>query len=826
MTEAVTTPTVARDVTRILVVHEDPTMVLMLRRMLEAEARWDVTGARTPTAALDRLAGDAVGIGCVLIHWGLLDHGALTLMLGLDERSASDPTRRPAVLGMCGHWTEDDLARGVQSGLDGFLGSPVTVEALAGELNGLRELGETPTRTRLLTVARERLTREDDRLWGVSDDPAWRNRMSRLATRNRERQAERARVEGAKLLQRLDGLFGRPVGPEVVRILKQQIDQPSSSPEDIARQQGADGTRTRALLSALSEGFATGNPRIPFRSDVLGALAHVAKLLRERPDAEPISGPALRRLKALSAESLSRAPGELSPETRAELHHTLAGLLQVPAAAMQTLSAGAQAYVDASVLRAREQTEALDAARLALLQAVLAAIPPDEPVDRTMLRTLSAALGMTLPPDPGVSTRLLELASVLAPEPELELLDRARLMALEEALNQTTAPDDIDLPALRARLAALLTAVDPGAAVDLARVGKLLDAWDAGALLRVGIATVGAIVRVLGRGKADATVLRLYARVGAREPVSQRRLFESSVVLRELRPVPLLDSPRLLSILRAALNETDAPDTARMRLLVHQIDLEQAMDRSAAGVLADVPASRLERARVDAQLQTLATLLGVEPEALGLTPEELERLAGLFGAGDDSGFIGLAPEAVQRLRLLAVSLARPGQDPEPLLRRLIEKTGGDLRIVSTLSRLLGETTHGPARTALRTLIGLTVRACSLRDVEGHLSNGRVEAAVLATWDVPDTETRLGAVLNEAALALRNLGRGPEGEPLLVRALQLTPGRLNLMFNYARLKLEAGQYAEALALGEKVAALAPEFGMATALMNEARGKLAA
>ena len=44
--------------TRVLVVHEEPTMVLMLRRTLEAAGRWDLTGARSGAAAVERLVAE------------------------------------------------------------------------------------------------------------------------------------------------------------------------------------------------------------------------------------------------------------------------------------------------------------------------------------------------------------------------------------------------------------------------------------------------------------------------------------------------------------------------------------------------------------------------------------------------------------------------------------------------------------------------------------------------------------------------------------------------------------------------------------------------
>lgn len=809
--------------TRVLVVHEEPTMVLMLRRTLEAASRWDLTGARSGAAAVERLVAEPGRYQGLLLNWTLPDLGALVTLIGIFERNVAP---RPWVLGLHGHWGEDELARGMQAGVDGFVTSPLTPEALAAEVDGLQTYGETPTRTRLATLAGNRLQREDEKLWSCFEDPMWRVRMTRLARNLREKAAEGARAEADRMVQRLDGLFGRPIGPEVVRILRAQIERPQAPVEEIARQLGAEGVRVRAYLGVLHEMFATGNPRLPLRSTARAVVAAADAAVEGRSDTEPVSGPEFARLRLLAADVVSQGvSAPVSADARSELCHKMAGLLAVPATTLSTLDAGAVNYVAAGLLQAREQSEAIDRARLAVLQATLNEVPAEGPLDQTRLRALCAALGVSHPPDAGVTARLLQLAGALWPEPGIEEIDAARLAALEQVLRQTPGLEDVDVAALRARLAHLLTALDPGAAVDLQRLAHLVDAWDRRLILRVGLPTVGAIVRILDRGRQDPLLLRFFSIVGAREAASRHRLLDSAVVLRELRPVPLLDTLRMLAILQRVLLENEPPNAARMRAIVQEIDMLQGMARAAEGKPADVPPVPMERVRVEAQLVGLGRLLDMDTAALGLDRAQVEKLAAMFGHIEASEFPGLSSEAVLRLRVLAAVLGRPGRDPVPILRKVLAHCGRDVRTLTTLSVMLSEPAQRPAWEALRAMVGLAPKACISRDVEGHLSNGRVEAAVLGLSDLNDADPRLLGLLNEVALALRTAQRGEEGEPLLLRALRIAPTRLNLLFNYGRLLHEAGRDAEAVAVAERCHRLAPDFGMAETLLRDARARIA-
>lgn len=812
-------PEVTPTTTRVLVVHEDPTTVLMLRRAFEADARWELTGARSAAAALERIGLDAALQG-IILSWSLPDNGALMLLSGLYERTGV----RPWVLGLSGHWTEDDLARGLQTGVDGFLSPPLTVEAVAAEVDGLNRAGEAPTRSRLLSLAGTRLMRADERLWQHIEEPLWRQRMSNLAAGLRVKAGSSARSAGERLVARLDALYGRPVGQECIRLLRAHLTRPSASADELARQSATESLRARAYIGVLHELFGTGSVRQPLRSEATAAVAAAAEIIFARPDAEPVSAPEFERLRLLGAEVLTAGDDERATAARDELTRKLAHLMHAPVSALESLSSAAQTYVAAGVVGAEVQVEAIDRARLAVLQNVLTETTPDAPIDATRLRALSAALGVVPPPDAGVTPRLMQLAAALYPEPGIEVIDVDRLTALEDALRRSDLPPDIDVAALQARLAQLRAALDPGAAVDLQRVSRLVDAWESQTVERIGLATVGAIVRTLDRGRPDPIITRLYGQLGVKDASGQQRVLQSSVVLRELRPVPELDSLRLRMLLQRALLENDPPDATRMLALIAAVDRAQGIERAAGGRPAEAPPVPMERSRVEAHVAQLARQLESRDLRLGLTPEQIDRLAALYVSGADPAFPGLSSEAVLRLRVLALVIVRPGRDPAATLERVLGAKGRDVRALTGLSAILPEPGRRAVLPALRAFVGLAERACVPKDIEGHLACGRVEAAALGLGDLADTEPRLIGLLNEAALALRTLGRGEEGEPLYRRALRLAPTRLNLLFNFGRLLFEAGRYAECVGIAERCFELAPDFGMAEALLRDARARL--
>lgn len=68
-----------RETARVFALHEDPTTLMMLKRDLEGSGAFEVSGARSPRSAIERLRASEVHIVAVLLNWGLpiRDHFAV-----------------------------------------------------------------------------------------------------------------------------------------------------------------------------------------------------------------------------------------------------------------------------------------------------------------------------------------------------------------------------------------------------------------------------------------------------------------------------------------------------------------------------------------------------------------------------------------------------------------------------------------------------------------------------------------------------------------------------------------------------------------------------
>ena len=101
---------------RLLIVHEDPPMLLTLKRDFEESGRIATIGARNYKAALARLAESDRKIDAALVHWRLPEFSGPRLFAhaALEPR---DP--RPFLLAFSPVWVREDLLRAVQLDLDG-----------------------------------------------------------------------------------------------------------------------------------------------------------------------------------------------------------------------------------------------------------------------------------------------------------------------------------------------------------------------------------------------------------------------------------------------------------------------------------------------------------------------------------------------------------------------------------------------------------------------------------------------------------------------------------------------------------------------------------
>jgi DNA-binding response OmpR family regulator/tetratricopeptide (TPR) repeat protein len=806
----------AHENVRLLVVHEDPTMVLFVKRTLEAATWADVTGARAPAQAFDRIAATADPVHVVLLHWSLPEMGALMLMSTLDDLRE----RRPKVFAFTTHWTEDELARALQSGVDALLSAPLTLEAVAIEVQSLRSRGEALSRSRLLSLAGPRLMRRDDRLWHIAPDDIWRRRMAELAGRVHSRAVEAQGRDGEALLDRLDRLYGRPIGADVVKLLRQQLDTPTIGTEALVKATGLPASRVRAFLSVLETLYASGHAKVPYISAARAAVGYVQSVVANRIEVQPLSPSGWARVQMLAAELL--ADGSTAAHRAEVLQRVVAEMAQVPVSAITALPEGTRRALIASAVVADDQLALVDRARLEVLNAVLQGLP-ETPIDTERLRCLCAALGATKPPDPGAPARLVGvLVDAVAEDIEV---DTERLKALETALRALPPMDDVDTAALVARLGILRASLEPGAEADLRRVERLVDHWAEGRTERVGVAVLGAVVRAAARAhdrlRPEPIIERLHAMVGAADYAAQGRAFDACDGLRRLRPAVVSDTDRLRHVLRRVVGEDAAVTPERLRALLNEADLVVSMERAAVGRSGELAPTRENEARVLAQLRALALSLDVPLERLHLTPDEIERLAAQFATTDDTALAGLSPEAILRLRALAFVLGRAGRDAPGLVVRSLERGGRDIRAIGGLAVMLEAPSQAGARAALREALGLSDARVGAAEIERLIASGHLEAAALGLGDLNDRDPRAPNLLNEVALALRNANRGAEGEPLFMRALAIQPNRLNLLFNCGRMYLEAGRLAQAVAPLETAVTLAPDFLLAAKALSEAK-----
>jgi DNA-binding response OmpR family regulator len=216
---------------RLLIVHDDGAIRLSLMRTFE-DAGWGTQGVRTQPGAESWLSeGNAVD--AILVSWDLPEQGAPILLMSLNAKALDD---RPAILAYASRWTMQDLQRAVQLGADGILRTPLTVEAVAGDLDALDATGETRSRRVLLDQAAEALlqpvefiTAEDAER--AEEMRAWREDMKQMAGHLRS------------FLRRIRGLDDEEE-PVDVAWLRTLVDTMRSAEEDV------DLTKLRVLLQS------------------------------------------------------------------------------------------------------------------------------------------------------------------------------------------------------------------------------------------------------------------------------------------------------------------------------------------------------------------------------------------------------------------------------------------------------------------------------------------------------------------------------------------------------------------------------------------------
>ena len=117
---------------RFLVVHEDGTSLLAVKRDLERHGA-QALGARTVEKCLERLSGPD-RVDAVLLHWGmaLLDAGRVAWEVRQLGAGA------PPVIAFSGGWSAVDIKRAIQLGAAAIIGSPIKIDQMLAELGRIQ----------------------------------------------------------------------------------------------------------------------------------------------------------------------------------------------------------------------------------------------------------------------------------------------------------------------------------------------------------------------------------------------------------------------------------------------------------------------------------------------------------------------------------------------------------------------------------------------------------------------------------------------------------------------------------------------------------------
>lgn len=750
----------------LLVVHEDPTAILALKRALEAVEVAEVVGASGLDGAIDRL--DAQPVEAVLLHWALPGGQALRTALRIGERS-----QRPRLIAFQARWSRDDLGRALQLGVDALLPSPVHGDALLEALE--RPVG---VHAAIQTHGVGLLEGADD-LWLTEPSDIWRARMVRLAAAVRRRFAATHEERVHALHQRLEAAAGAALTVSIAKAVLAVVEQGDEVLPRVADTwQIEPALLARLVRRAGRFADATVGPDgLPLM------LRDLLEVLRRR--VERVRADGLARLQRAARATLQRVrrdePGPLLEVLAEMLGVPRDSLLDLPAARLQRLAA--------RLLLEEDEDAALEHAREVLLAHLVRRAAGG--VHAEDVEGLAALLDLK-PGVGGLQTgALLARLGVLNPEPELQDLDLSGLRPYGVALRARGEQPVLD--ELRATVTTLVSAAAPGGSIDTARVAELLSAIERDEATLVGRSTWASLVRALeapDRPPADEVVERLLFALGGRGAADTAPL---RTAMRDLLTVrrSALDLGRFLLVCREALARP-----LDLRSLRSMVGEELEGSHELAG-LEDDPRLLFDQARLSDVLREFglgpdgvreAELPACEPSVAGLAPRQLVRLKVL------ATLLGRERDDAGRSRLLSHHLPpRTSRADHSVALCELADSIGDTRTVALVRRR----------------VGLDGQPVDPPAVDRLLDRGNLDGAFHAVHALPDGDPAVER-LNAVGLAFHEAGRHAECESLYRRALRLRPDRINLWFNFARVQYELGHDEEALPLVREVLRRAPHF----------------
>lgn len=779
----------AGDKPRFLVVHEDGTSLLAIKRDLE-RAGVSCVGARTPDAALDRI-GDGGAFDAVLVHWGLPDLEAGRF--AFECRQQQEP--RPVLLAFHTAWGMDDIRRAMQLDVSAFLTAPVKAKQILDEHERL-DAGQHSTRYRLLEK-NPALLNPDPELW--TGEAVWLEAM-RSAAGEAQALAEKGPAELAlETLSALDQADIRQCDLKTGKALLHIANEGPRCIESLSQSMGLGATRLRRLYRAASEVFAPGATGEAARNAAQLVLSAVVELLEERQGNVSYS-PAYRRLRQTAADLFlepDRDPRDLAGQ---RFISSLATLLRIHPAEINRLPPPIVLFIAARVLNVVEPRETLDVARLTLLSGLLAS-PPKHLRTIRCIETVGRILGCGAAGQEGLPDRLLAVAALVDDRIATFGLERASLDAINQTLARLTAQGGIDINPvdLAKRLDHVLGGMLPNSQVTQRRLGQVVDALERAEVVQISNQTARAIYQNLNlpthlRGN-EATIL--WQALGAMDAKQEKRALQ---FMQELPPDISFTSADLEELLSAA---ADAREFAGF------VDGFSQRPRTAS-------ADSVHRAERRAYLVSIAEELDLPAETV--MEIGLDEIADALQGPDLD--LDIPPDSLTRLRGAGALLLLTDSDEDRArgTARFIEAYGDDPTMLAAMMQVLDVPGSDAVRSELRAELGLRPELAEPKDVTQLLLSENLRGALYAAQELSDEDPKTVPALNRLGMACVNAGRTPEAITLYQRAIELQPNRLSLQLNLGKLWIQEGETEMARQLLEQVHQAAPGFGNVSALLE--------
>lgn len=749
------------DPLRFLILHEDAATLLALKRGIEGAGAF-AFGGRSAQSAIDRIAAGEC-YDAILLPWSLGGQGGYELVWGLEHAGL----RAPYLMAFSRAWQRDDAARALQLGYDAFFGSPVGAREVCNELLTLREGKVSPSRLKLIDMGGPEMLLADAKLWAVSEDPAWRSRMSALAARASTRFAQRTdRVK--RVLDALDMAAARTVDASLADAVRRTC--LGETVTEVARSAGYGPELLERLQLAARGTLSRGG------ADDAELLANVVERARER-DRAAAASPAFQALCSRAADVLTGAPP-------GPFVSCLAEMLKLREAPVSALPPERLQEVAAQLVAAVHERDALAQARLVVMGDVLARGRAGGALQPSDMATLGALLECDDPYADGASALLVAAASHACDGTGLEAGGMLQLLGRTvDAVVARNPERRGEMRLLSERMADLAEASAPGGGVELRLVENALEAFQTGASDGpLSQATLAAVRGVLDAPpeQREASGRLLLAGMGVQAPDHAARL------------------SRFLKSNRRALSMGELTEVAGAAAT-------QAGLLQLRGELADRPESRTLDVREQA---TAKVFLGRAFEGLGMASD---------GAMTRDEMLRVLDGEPRALGALQIALSRVTDPAErrKAVARFVDATDDP----TLLHAMLAAADDPELARAIRGRLGLPDGELGHPQVVELMRSGNMRGALVAVHALPQKHPRTVALLNQMALEFEHRGETAKAAELCERALHLQPKRLNTQLNLARLKIRLAQHDEARPLLEHIRAVAPGFGNSDALWDE-------